>query len=381
MPSRERAVWTPDRAQAGDAKFNPVPSGREGCSAVLTHDSRFVIVAFGYDGEWRDDVWYLDLASMSWQEANLQEPAGSVSFKRSRRPVARSGHSATMVDNAGRAHMVVFGGFNGSDKVAGVLRDVAVLDLHEQRKPRWFFPVISGTQPPGRESHCAHLLPDAEHSLLVVGGYASGGQKSDAWLLSTLSWAWSELRAAGPAAELQVARSKFASFMHGGELFVFGGDAGSGKMGDGAGSSRDDVVALRVLEADGRTLCAQAAWRAVPVSGPAPAARNGHTLTLSNKPDMWLLFGGTDGGLTRHADLHVLALAAGQWAWRAVPCEVGEGRATAPVGREWHSALWSPSLDELVVLFGSLGTKYTNEVASVKLALEGQERSSACGLL
>jgi hypothetical protein len=90
-----------------------------------------------------------------------------VSFKRSRRPIARSGHSATLVANSGRAHMVVFGGFNGSDKVAGVLRDVAVLDLHEQHRPRWFSPTVSGTQPPGRESHCAHLLPDADHALLA----------------------------------------------------------------------------------------------------------------------------------------------------------------------------------------------------------------------
>jgi hypothetical protein len=117
----------------------------------------------------------------------------------------------------------------------------------------------------------------------------------------------------------------------------------------------------------------------VPTSGAAPAARNGHTLTKGDRADMWLLFGGTDGGLTRHADVHVLALESGNWTWRAIPCEVGEGRASAPVGREWHAAVWSPSLKELVVLCGSLGTSYTNEVASCDVSAEG--KSSACGLL
>lgn len=119
--------WTLDRACVVDNA--PVPVGREGGSACECKDGRWVVWFGGYDGHWQNDTWLFDLSTFSWAPAPLQE---------GEKPLERSGHTATLTHD--ETKMVVFGGFNGEDKVNSVLGDVAVLDLDDMHSLRWSFP-------------------------------------------------------------------------------------------------------------------------------------------------------------------------------------------------------------------------------------------------
>jgi hypothetical protein len=98
-------------------------------------------------------------------------------------------------------------------------------------------------------------------------------------------------------------------------------------------------------------------WSALVASGNAPL-RTGHTAIYDPVRDRVLLFGGNDGNFRN--DVRALSLA-GAPAWSAVfPA------GTPPSARQWHSAIYDPVRDRMVVFGGTDGNR-RNDVWVVSL--------------
>lgn len=212
----------------------------------------------------------------------------------------------------------------------------------------------------------------------------STGQKQDMFVLDARGWMWSEIIVQAPPPTLTIKSSKHASFMHESSLYIFGGDHGQGSIGNGDGCSNQLIRAS--IDLPGRK-CAFAAVDVCNADEKAelPGARVGHTLSRQGVTKCWLLFGGTDGQLTYFNDVWKLEPPPPQsaedqkWVWTKVPPGPNE---TLPKGREWHNAVWAPSLEELVIFGGCLGADYTNEVCGCKFEETlGAQVSKACSIL
>lgn len=144
-------VWT---------RINPtghVPPPRSGHSCIL-HGDRMIIFG-GWGGEAKsqmfleqywDDCYQLDLLTMHWSEV---EASGDF-------PEERSGHSATVYNNA----MYIYGGFAGGT----YFKDIIALDLETNV---WTRKTCSGDAPERMYGHSAFIHGN---KMVVFGGYRGG---------------------------------------------------------------------------------------------------------------------------------------------------------------------------------------------------------------
>ncbi len=177
-------------------------SGRSGADLVL--------LLGGWDGAAAlGDAFVLQVGSgvsrdtcpVSWLEVTL---VGQV-------PAARFGHTVTRLgsapgpsgapDHLGVWRFVLFGGRDG----VRIFGDAFALTLVEPAKgdTHWLLrcdELPSLSPPPPRYAHAACFLPDANGSVLVVGGCTGAGDGPAAFILNCSSWEWQELRVAGQVA-------------------------------------------------------------------------------------------------------------------------------------------------------------------------------------
>ena len=224
----------------------------------------------GSGGEFKDEVWKMDLATLEWTQLPAL-PGG---------PASR--HTACAV---------------GGKVVVQTFRGTIVVDgdaVSEQP--------TSGDAPLGFSMSAACALNDAE--MLVFGGSTKEqGMTADAYVLDTRTWAWRKLRAA--AGEAPTPRgSACAAAVDATTAIVFG-DAGLGGGGYGGGAGLTPYDETWRLTVDGET----ATWSRLDNLGTPPAPRVAASLNKLPSGD-FLLHGGwtPKGDKETFAESHVLDL-------------------------------------------------------------------------
>ncbi|XP_053330301.1 uncharacterized protein LOC128504287 [Spea bombifrons] len=104
------------------------------------------------------------------------------------RPLARYGHSATLLRN----RVVIFGGRRTPSPV--YLNDVHILDLGYMEYTS-VTSAASAEKPPPRCFHAA--IPVSDHKLLIHGGFSSGGPLADAFTFNFDTLCWSAVQFGG----------------------------------------------------------------------------------------------------------------------------------------------------------------------------------------
>jgi hypothetical protein len=166
--------------------------------------------------------------------------------------------------------------------------------------------------------------------MIVFGGYASPNWMNDTWELS-LSDApqWSEVSPGGFAPR-RVGHSAIYDPVRD-RMIVFGGL-------DSTGAPVNDVWAL--------SFSGGTAWTKLAPSGAAPSPRCNHTALYDPIRDRMLIFGGWTGSGTWYNDAWSLSLGSSP-AWDSL-----SALGPAPARRSFHSAIYDPVRDRMVVFSG-----------------------------
>lgn len=299
-----------------------------------------VTVYFGraasHDGA-SEDIWTLDLARRHFALAT-PAPDGTTSTS----PVPRFG---IVMDNSpygNSTYTLLVGGSRASDTLA----DMVPFEL---RSEGWVqHTVTSGAPLPQRTGHLVFRVPCGNTALGVVGGVdASRNYLDDAANLNCTSdhscqWATS-------SGVLPSPRASAAAFATDRVLYGFGGEGGTGALGD---SFTVDIC------------FSSPQAHPVTVTGTPPSARFGHTMTAAvttgGETLRGLLFGGTtasgDSAEVYEADVSVDYT----MAWR--PIVVG---GELPPPRHAHVAVWDATGQRLIVLGGSVDVGFGRDSSDV----------------
>ncbi|OGF14524.1 MAG: hypothetical protein A2W00_04145 [Candidatus Eisenbacteria bacterium RBG_16_71_46] len=273
-------------------------------------------------------MWALSLAG---------SPAWSVLALAGSPPSAR--YSPAAIYDPVRDRLVVFGGNDGS----GLRNDVWALSL--AGSPAWSTLAPAGSLPVARYQHAAVYDPMRDR-LVVFGGYDGTSLRNDVWELSLAgSPAWSALAPAGSLPSTRYLHAAIYDPVRD-HLVVFGGYDGS---------YRNDVWAL--------SLAGSPAWSALAPAGNPPSARCFHTAIYDPVRDRMVVFGGFDASAPHYRnDVWALSLS-GSPAWSALA-----PAGTPPSARIWHTAVYDPVRDRMVVFGGYDGTSLRNDVWALSLA-------------
>jgi len=248
-------------------------------------------------------------ASSAWAWSRVE--AGTSTGER---PSPRQGHAAVEV---GRK-IYILGGCLQEIRCYG---DVWSFDADGLQ---WGQETPTGPAPPPRGGHTATLVGSA---IFVYGGASSEETFGDAYKLDLVKREWSQgLTLGGGLTPGKRTGHAVATDDHG-RIYVFGG-YGSG------GSFLSDLWMLRASEGAQRARHTrgvfEASWVQLQPSGPAPAARQGHSLTLLGRK--LVLFGGYVAGGQVTNDLNLYDLDSQTWA--PLPLD-----GVAPAPRQAHTAV------------------------------------------
>jgi hypothetical protein len=271
------------------------------------------------------DVWALSLVgSGAW--ANLT-PGGPV-------PEPRIWHTA--IYDGARDCMVLFGGFGVS-----YLNDVWITSL--PGAPTWTQLTTAGPPPSGRYSQTAIYDPVRDR-MVVFGGY-SAGYLNDVWALSLGdSPAWTQLVPAGTLPSARAYHSAIYDPVRD-RLVVFGGY--------GPGGNLDDLWAL--------SLAGSPMWTQLSPAGTPPSPRFRHTAIYDPVRDRMVVFGGI-GIAGDLSDAWALSMA-GTPTWSQLTPS-----GTPPGARAYHTAIYDPVRDRMVVFGGDNGSRHFGDVWALSLA-------------
>jgi len=324
-------VWT--LSLWGDPHWAPFaasgtpPSERVGHTAIYDPVRGRMVVFGGLKllGSHQNDVWALSLgASPEW---TLITPSGTP-------PSGRNCHTA--IYDPVRDRMVVFGGT--ADGVSQ-LDDVWALSLGAS--PEWTPLTPSGTPPSGRDVHTA--IYDPARDRMVVFGGVGGTFLNDVWTLSLgASPEWTLLTPSGTPPSPRCFHTAIYDPV-GDRMVVFGGD--------GATFALNDLWAL--------SLGASPEWTLITPSGTPPSPRCFHTAIYDPFGDRMIVFGGYDDSSELN-DVWTLSLGASpEWTELAL--------STRPSERNYHTAIYDPT-DNRMVVFGGLGeSSHLNDVWTLSL--------------
>jgi len=291
------------------------PSTRYAHSAVYD-PVRDRMVVFGGYGTALDEAWALSLAGTpAWAALS---PTGTP-------PGAGSYHSA--IYDPVRDRMVAFA---GTSDYGEPLNGTWTLAL--AATPAWTALTPACTPPGPRDLHAAIFDPVRDR-MVVFGGFQYPNALDDVWSVSLAGTpAWTALTPAGTPPSARYGLSAIYDPVRD-RVLGFGGHGGSGR--------RNDVWAL--------ALAGTPAWTELTPSGTPPSARSGHSAIYDPVRDRVLVFGGSDDSGLRN-DVWALALT-GSPAWTAL----APGGAPPPV-RSTHSAIYDPVRDRMVVFGGGAGS-------------------------
>jgi len=327
----------------------PGPISRGGHSMALAPDGTSVWL-FGGTRPGADlaDVWRLDLATLGWSEIDPACLPGC--------PSPRSG--ATLVADPIGDRLVLYGGVDSS----GSRRDVWLLD-HLGGQPTWSLLEPASEAPQARSFHVARYDATALR-MVVFGGGANGSAYKDALGLTMPTRhrpaAWHSLSPTTPI----TARDQVTMVLADGVITAFGG-FGSGTFPGtiGAGTHLSDTWQ--------RTIGRKGRWHlATPTNATrVPTAREGTAYALDEDGRRLLMFGGLTGD-TVLSDVWVADVSRpGRPRWEQLCAAMSCG--AGPLPRWGGHAAYDPAGDRLVV-FGGLtaGGVTTNDVWALDLSGE-----------
>jgi galactose oxidase-like protein/Big-like domain-containing protein len=300
--------------------------GRLGHSGIYDPVRDRMVLFSGYDNNgFVGDVWALNSPGLSASWSALA-PNWSP-------PTGRVGHTA--IYDPVRDRMVMFGGLDGSSR-----NDVWELSLAGTPAWREIFPV--GSPPTARRFHTAIYDPLRDRMVVFAGIDGSNAHHNDVWALTlTGSPTWSEISPAGSPPSARVFHTAIYDPVRD-RMVVFGGS--------GNGGVANDVWAL--------SLGASPGWSQLSPTGSPPPQRYGHAAIYDPKRDRMVVFGGGDG---LRNDAWSLSLD-GTPAWS----EISPIGAT-PTARKFHSAIYDPVRDRMMV-FGGFDGGARNDVWALPLA-------------
>ena len=294
----------------------PQPLARKQHGAV--HDpihSRMLIFG-GERGDSFDDVWELTLgATPTW---SLLFPTGFAYPPR---------HGFSTIYDSAHERMIVFGGTVQED-VEFKINEVLALTLDGPLA--WTRPV-NETRPFPRWDHSAVIDVPRERMVAFGGTVSTGTRFNDAWTLDlTETQGWTLLAPSGtpPAGRFDHAAIYDPVAQR---LIVFGGWNGSGVYFSGVSQL---------------SLAGSPVWSTIAATGVSPAPRSGHTAVYDAARNRMLVFGGISGG-TVFNDVRALSLGATP-AWTLVTPS-----GAPPAGRHWHTAIYDPPRDRMIVAHGA----------------------------
>jgi hypothetical protein len=301
------------------------PSGRDDHSAIYdpVHDRMVIFAGIGATYSALDDAWALSLADTpGW---TLLGP-----------PMPRYSHSA--IYDPVRDRMVVFGGYGNSSP--WYLNDVWALPL--AGAPGWTLLAPTGTPPSARAYHTAIYDP-VRNRMVLFGGY-NGSYLNDAWALSLEDTpAWTQLTPAGAPPSGRCNHTAIYDPVRE-RMVIFGGGNSSGRF--------NEVWALSLGDTP--------AWTQLTPSGTPPSARSAPAAIYDPVRDRMVVFGGYSGSSLN--DTWSLLLAEPP-AWTQLA-----PTGTPPNARYYHSAIYDPLRDRMVVFSGYSNHAFTNDTWSMSLA-------------
>lgn len=230
------------------------PQPRLGHDAVYDSQARRMIVWAGQDDRsFFNDVWALELSSLTWTELS---PAS--------RPQARYG-SASVFDPPER-RLVTFAGFTDLSRR---FQDTQAFDLDTNS---WEDLTPAGEKP---EVRCLLTAAyDAAGRRMIIYGGQRSGPLADIWAFDLGSRSWTSLT----PPERPDGRFFASSFLdREGRFHVFGGQTATGDVGE---TWAFDLAAGR--------------WNRLEIPGPPP--RNGMLTAYVEDEDRFFVFGGVTGG-------------------------------------------------------------------------------------
>jgi hypothetical protein len=298
------------------------PSGRRWMG--YTYDSlRRRLVVFGGNPNFLNDVWAFDLSSYSWSQIVA---AGT--------PPPQC-YGASMILDAARDRLVIFGGYTG----ATYTNAVYILTL--SGVPTWTRLFPTGTAPPGRNYHVA-AYDGGNDRMIVFGGLSGNTLLGDTWALTFGGTpAWTQLAPAGPLPQPRDMAGVTVDPV-GKRMFVFGG-WNSGY--------RSDTWTFSFSGAP--------AWTQIATFGTLPARRE--CAVAWDAPNSRLVaFGGNNGAPL--PDVWALNLS-GIPSWQQL---------TPPAGAEaryGNAAIYDPAARQFVVFGGTQPLGNTNDAWG--LSMEG----------
>jgi hypothetical protein len=303
------------------------PSRRAGQSAIYDPVRDRMVVYGGTYISLLDDVWGLSLASPpGWMALT---PAGAPGWTAltptGTPPHGRALHSATY-DLAADC-MVVFGG-TYYDGARYRLNDTWVLSL--SGATGWIPLYPSGTLPSRRSGQSAIYDPVRDRIVVFAGLDDMYNLCNEVWTFSlTGDPAWTALAPTGTPPSARMLQCAIYDPVRD-RMVVFGGENEYGPVGD-----------VWVL-----SLAGTPAWTALTPGGQPPNGREAQSAIYDPLRDRMLVFGGLDDSYAYRNDVWALSLA-GTPAWTAL----------APAGplpgpREFHSAIYDPPRDRMVVFGG-----------------------------
>ena len=304
------------------------PSARKYHSAIYDPVRDRMVVFGGFNGSTDfNDVWALSLAGTpAWTELT---PSVTPLH-------GRSYHSA--IYDSVRDRMVVFGGNYGST----YLNDVWTLSL--AGTPAWYLWSPAGAPPSPRLGHSAIYDPVRDR-MVVFGGLHYPSVFNDSWSLSLGGTpAWTQLTPTGAPPSPRYCHSAIYDPV-GDRMIAFGG----------CGGYPDFYNDVSELSLGGST-----AWAELIPSATPPSPRLSHSAVYDPVRDRMVVFGGYSSSY--RSDVWALSLA-GVPLWGALA-----PTGTPPSPRRYHSAIYDPVRDRMIVFGGYSGSTPYNDVWALSLA-------------
>ena len=324
LPVDSPTQWT-ELAPAGTP-----PSPRAGAADVYDKPRQRMVLFGGFDGGPLGDAFTLSLdSSPAWA------PLGATGGP----PEARA--VPTVALDAPQARMVIFGGLS----LSGV-GDIWALDLVANE---WTELIPAGNAP-GRRQQAAGIFDEPRKRMLIFGGRGDTTEVTDPlWSLElgdTIQWLvlaskhpstrWSAASAVDP--------SRRVMWAHG----------GTGDNNSGGSPVKSDLWALPL---DG-----SADWDSPGTTGTELGRRSGHSAIYDAPRDRLVFFGGEDDNDALQNDVWALTLS-GTPNWSHLT-PIG----TPPAARKYHSAVYDPVNQRMVVFGGTGASGERHDVWTLSLA-------------